>query len=142
MPTLDGSASPPRRRASDNVKIEDLLAGGGQTGALMRTMDWSQTPLGPVSDWPQSLRTALSITMSSRFPITLYWGPEFLMLYNDDLLPMVGASKHPWALGRPAFEVLAEIREIIEPLLRKAWMERPLSGRSRQTRPSQAYRSF
>jgi hypothetical protein len=99
--------------------IEEVLAGGGETGALMRTIDWSQTPLGSVRDWPQSLRTALSISISSRFPIALYWGSEFLMLYNDDLLPMIGANKHPWALGRPAFEVLPEIRVIIEPLLRK-----------------------
>jgi signal transduction histidine kinase len=39
------------------------------------------------------------------------------MLYNDDLLPMVGANKHPWAMGRPAFEVLPEIRTVIEPML-------------------------
>ena len=149
MPTLDRSVSPPRRRASDNVKIEDLLAGGGETGALMRTMDWSQTPIGPVSDWPQSLRTALSITMSSRFPITLYWGPEFLMLYNDDLLPMVGANKHPWALGRPAFEVLPEIREIIEPLLRKVvdtgeaiWSEDLMLPLQRGEAPEEGYFTF
>jgi len=96
-----------------------FLVGSGKNAALMRAIDWSKTALGPIRDWPQSLRTALSICMSARFPITLYWGAEFLMLYNDDLIPMVGANKHPWALGRPAFEVLPEIRTIIEPLLRK-----------------------
>lgn len=49
--------------------------------------------------------------------VSLYWGPEFVMLYNDSLLPMVGANKHPQAMGRPAFEVLPEIRSIIEPTL-------------------------
>jgi hypothetical protein len=41
------------------------------------------------------------------------------MLYNDDLLPMVGANKHPWAMGRPAQEVLSEIWSTIGPLLRE-----------------------
>ena len=39
------------------------------------------------------------------------------MLYNQSLLPMVGPSKHPQALGQPARVVLAEIWTIIEPLL-------------------------
>jgi signal transduction histidine kinase len=126
-----------------------FLAGGGQTGALMRSIDWSTTPLGPMSAWPQSLRTALSICMSSRFPITLYWGPEFLMLYNDDLLPMVGANKHPWAMGRPAFEVLPEIRAIIEPLLRKVidtgeaiWSEDLMLPLQRGEAPEEGYFTF
>ena len=94
-----------------------FVAGGGETGALIRSIDWQTTPLGPASEWPQSLRTSLSICLSSRFPIALYWGPQYVMLYNDDLLPMVGANKHPWAMGRPAFEVLPEIRAVIEPML-------------------------
>jgi signal transduction histidine kinase/FixJ family two-component response regulator len=126
-----------------------FLAGGGQNSALMRSIDWSSTPLGPIRTWPQSLRTALSICMSSRFPITLYWGPEFLMLYNDDLLPMVGANKHPWALGRPAFEVLPEIRAIIEPLLRKVidtgeaiWSEDLMLPLQRGEAPEEGYFTF
>jgi signal transduction histidine kinase/response regulator of citrate/malate metabolism len=94
-----------------------FIVGGGEMGALMRTIDWGRTPLGAVHAWPQSLRTALSICLSSRFPIALFWGPTYVMLYNDDLLPMVGANKHPHAMGRPGLEVLAEIRDIIEPLL-------------------------
>jgi signal transduction histidine kinase/FixJ family two-component response regulator len=126
-----------------------FLSGGGETGALMRSIDWSTTPLGPIQRWPQSLRTSLSICMSSRFPITLYWGPEFLMLYNDDLLPMVGANKHPWAMGRPAFEVLPEIREIIEPLLRKVvdtgeaiWSEDLMLPLQRGEAPEEGYFTF
>ncbi|RYZ42448.1 MAG: response regulator [Myxococcaceae bacterium] len=137
------------RRAEAPVKVEELLAGGGQTGALMRTMDWSQTLLGPVHTWPQSFRTALGITISSRFPSTLYWGPDFLMLYNDDLLPMVGANKHPWALGRPAFEVLPEIRQIIEPLLRQVmdtgeatWSEDLMLPLQRGEAPEEGYFTF
>src|SRR6188768_4389166 len=94
-----------------------FIVGRGETSALMRSMDWANLPLGAPSTWAQSLRTAIDICLNSRFPIALYWGPEYLMLYNDDLLPMIGANKHPWALGRPAREVLAEIWPIIGPLL-------------------------
>ena len=94
-----------------------FIIGGGEAGALLRSMDWEQLPLGAPRTWSPSLRTAIDICLNSRFPIALYWGPQYLMLYNDDLQPMVGANKHPWALGRPASEVLAEIWSIIGPLL-------------------------
>jgi hypothetical protein len=94
-----------------------FIIGGGETGALIRSIDWAASALGPAAGWPQALRTSLSLCVSSRFPIAIYWGPRFVMLYNDDLRPMVGANKHPQAMGRPAFEVLPEIRELIEPLL-------------------------
>lgn len=35
------------------AKPEDCLAGGGEMGALMRSLDWSAILLGPVSSWPQ-----------------------------------------------------------------------------------------
>jgi signal transduction histidine kinase/CheY-like chemotaxis protein len=112
--------SPLHQERTNRARADDasFLAGGGETGALMRSIDWQTTLLGPAREWPQSLRTCINLCLTSRFPIALYWGPEFVMLYNDDLLPMVGANKHPRAMGRPAFEVLPEIRGIIEPMLR------------------------
>ncbi|HSB39554.1 MAG TPA: hypothetical protein VLD13_10740, partial [Gaiellaceae bacterium] len=47
---------------------------------LIRERDWAATPIGPMGEWPQSLRTALSICLESRFPILIWWGPEFVML--------------------------------------------------------------
>lgn len=52
-------------------------------GARMRALDWSQTALGPVAEWPESLRSALSICLGCGFPIAIYWGPELATLYND-----------------------------------------------------------
>ena len=37
---------------------DELFAGGGEIGELMRAIDWAATPLGPVDGWPQSLRPA------------------------------------------------------------------------------------
>ena len=92
------------------------LIGGGETGALMRAKDWSQTPLGPVEDWPQSLRTSVSICLDSRFPIVMYWGPEYVVLYNDAYSTILG-SKHPWALGQRCRDCWAEIWDTIGPML-------------------------
>jgi len=94
----------------------DALAGGGELGSRIRELDWSLTALGPVEAWPQSLRTSVSIVLASRFPLSIWWGPEYVLLYNDAYAPLLGA-KHPAALGRPAPEVWAEIMNIIGPML-------------------------
>jgi len=85
-----------------------VLAGGGELGALMRGLDWSKTPLGPVDTWPQSLRSLLSMLLPSKAQIILFWGPEFTVFYNDAYRPVFGA-KHPHALGRPGSEAWSEI---------------------------------
>jgi PAS domain S-box-containing protein len=87
---------------------ETIFVGDSEMAGLMRSHDWSQTSLGAVETWPQSLRSTLSICLNSRFPIAIYWGPDCLLLYNDAWRPIVG-DKHPWALGRPGREVWSEI---------------------------------
>jgi signal transduction histidine kinase len=94
---------------------EDLFAGGGEMGALMRSVDWSRTPLGPVESWPQSLRTSVGILLTSGYPMYIPWGPEYTQLYNDAFRPILGA-KHPAALGGSARETWAEIWDFIRPL--------------------------
>ncbi|GAB3028017.1 ATP-binding response regulator [Spirosoma pulveris] len=78
---------------------EPFLAGGGEMGQLIRSMDWAKTPLGPISSWPQSLRTSVSLCLSSTFPILIAWGPETIQLYNDSYRPICGA-KHPESMGQ------------------------------------------
>jgi PAS domain S-box-containing protein len=94
----------------------DWFIGGGEMGALMRARDWSQTSLGPARNWPQSLRTAVSICLDSRFPILVWWGPELVMLYNDGYKQILGA-KHPAALGAPGRNCWPEIWDTIRPML-------------------------
>ncbi|MFG1831770.1 PAS domain S-box protein [Micromonospora chersina] len=95
---------------------QDDLAAGGDMGAAIARHDWSATALGPIDTWPQSLRTAVSICLHSRFPILLWWGEELAMLYNDAYLPVLGASKRE-ALGRPGAQVWPEIWHVIGPML-------------------------
>jgi PAS domain S-box-containing protein len=92
------------------------LAAGGEMGARIRAFDWSSTPLGPISQWPASLREAVSICLRSRFQLAIYWGPQLVLLYNDAERDVLGAM-HPAALGRPAAEVLAEMWDVVGPLL-------------------------
>ena len=85
-----------------------FLRGGGEMGARMRSLDWSDTPIGPPDTWPQSLRSTVSMLLPSKAQIILFWGPEFTVLYNDAYRPVFGA-KHPHALGRPGREAWSEI---------------------------------
>ena len=66
--------------------------------ALIRATDWSQTPLGPIEAWPQSLRTTVSLCLASNFPINIIWGPEHNQIYNDGYRVVCGDA-HPTALG-------------------------------------------
>ncbi len=82
----------------------------------IRELDWSKTPLGPIQNWPQSLRTVVNILLSSRYAMWMAWGPELTFFYNDAYRPTLGI-KHPRALGMPANEVWSEIWPDIGPLI-------------------------
>ncbi|WP_240543673.1 PAS domain S-box protein [Spirosoma foliorum] len=95
-----------------------FLTGGGEMGALIRALDWSETALGTPDIWPQSLRTTLSIILNSKFPMFLFWGEQHLCFYNDAYRPSLGKEgKHPQALGKPGSEVWPEIWNFIKPLI-------------------------
>jgi PAS domain S-box-containing protein len=87
---------------------DDWLQGGGEMGARVRALEWSTTPLGPIGRWPQSLRTPLSMMLSSKAQIILFWGPEYVVFYNDAYRPVFGA-KHPTMLGMPGSVAWSEI---------------------------------
>ena len=96
-------SSTPTQQSEDASGSPELsfLSGGGEMGARMRAFDWSTSPVGPVTEWPQSLKTAVSICIGSRYPIVIWWGnPEFTMFYNDGYIPVLGVTKHPGWLGR------------------------------------------
>jgi len=85
---------------------------------LLETVDWASGPLGPKSEWPSCLRTAVGITLSSQAQIVIFWGPEFVAFYNDSYAPTIG-EKHPHAFGRPAREFWGELWDDLEPLLKR-----------------------
>jgi PAS domain S-box-containing protein len=98
------------KKASVDPSHLTFLAGGGEMGRRMRDLDWGQTALGTPGTWPQSLRSTVSMLLPSKAQIILFWGPQFIVLYNDAYRPVFGA-KHPDALGRPGREAWSEIWE-------------------------------
>jgi signal transduction histidine kinase len=86
-------------------------------GQRIREFDWAATPLGPLDQWSLALRTTVRILLANRFPMLLWWGPDYIQLYNDSYQPIPG-DKHPdLALGKPAKECWAEIWNVISPLI-------------------------
>ena len=107
----------PRAREFDNSAVTEPGSGGGLLATLIGKLDWSSSPLGPSKAWPQSLKTAVGLILPADTAIVLFWGPEFVAIYNDAYAPTIG-EKHPRALGRPARENWAELWDDLGPLLR------------------------
>ena len=111
MISLDASGSP-------------LFDGPGQMKALCRLTNWPDTPLGPVQSWSADLRSTLRLALNSASPISLHWGPELTVLYNDAFIPLLGLEKHRNALGRTTEEVWAEgWDDVIGPLMHQVMSE-------------------
>jgi PAS domain S-box-containing protein len=116
-PSPEGGAGLAASNAEDQPsETIPWLVGGGAMGALMRSKQWQGTPLGPIENWPQSLKVTAGICISSRFDLIVWWGPELIMLYNDSYCRTLG-EKHPRALGSPGREVYPEIWDVIGPML-------------------------
>ena len=92
------------------------IQGGGEMGDLISGFDWSRTPIGPAETWSPALRTMVRFLLANRFPLLLWWGPDYICIYNDPYRPVLG-KKHPWALGRPVRECWSEIWHILQPLI-------------------------
>ncbi|MDN5864440.1 MAG: PAS domain S-box protein [Gammaproteobacteria bacterium] len=88
---------------------------GGEMGALVRAHAWSQTPLGPRENWPQSLKSAVDVALGSHFPMIVLWGPKLIQIYNDGYRELMG-NKHPAGLGQPTCECWPEAWGFNEPI--------------------------
>jgi hypothetical protein len=107
------SQSPPESKAPTTAT--EVLAGGGEMGALMRDIDWSRTELGPVETWPASLRTMVGVVLGSSFPMLMWWGERMVQVYNDGYRPILG-DKHPASMGAQGADVWKEIWSTIGPM--------------------------
>jgi PAS domain S-box-containing protein len=145
----DEPATPASSAASDPLpSATPWLVGGGAMGDLMRSKPWQGTPLGPIENWPQSLKVTAGICISSRFDLIVWWGPELIMLYNDSYCRTLG-EKHPRALGTPGREVYPEIWDVIGPMLRHVletgeatWSADLLLLLERNGYPEETYHTF
>ena len=122
MESTSGAPSAPgteSQEPSDQVASR-VFPGGGEMARLCRAFDWSRTALGPVSGWSRALCTTVSIVLSSRNPMFLWWGPELVQVYNDAYRPSLGHSgRHPQALGARGEEFWTDIWSAIGPQIRQ-----------------------
>ncbi|HEY9607190.1 MAG TPA: histidine kinase dimerization/phospho-acceptor domain-containing protein, partial [Allocoleopsis sp.] len=128
---------------------ENIFVGDSEMARLMRSLDWSQTPLGSVSGWAQSLKTSIGILMSSRYPMFVWWGREYANLYNDAYRPILGISKHPQFLGQSAKDCWSDVWDVVGPLAdsvlatgQSTWSENLLLIMDRNGYPEEAYFTF
>ncbi len=106
----DKSAAPPT--GGEGYSLEPT----SELGSLIRTKDWSRTPIGPPERWSPTLKTVVDFLIVNRFPLLLWWGPQYVSIYNDAYRPILG-TKHPSALGQPFREVWTEIEHVVRPLI-------------------------
>jgi two-component sensor histidine kinase len=105
--------------------------GGGEMGALIRLRDWSETGLGPISGWPQSLKTTAGILLRSPVPIVLLWGPDGIMIYNDAYSVFAG-GRHPLLFGSKVREGWPEVADFNDNVMKVGLSGGTLSYRDQE----------
>ena len=115
----------------------------------MSARNWADTPLGAPETWPSALRNLVRIVLTSRFSMWAAWGPDLIAFYNDAYMRDTLQAKHPWALGRPADEMWAEIWDDIGPRIQSVldtgvatWDEDLLLFLERSGYPEETYHTF
>ncbi|UVS78473.1 SpoIIE family protein phosphatase [Actinokineospora sp. UTMC 2448] len=134
---------------AEDAAVIDVFAVDPEVGRDLAAVEWAGTPLGAPAGWPQSLRTAVSILLSSKFSMWMAWGPELTFLCNAAYRRDTLGRKYPWALGRPAREVWAEIWGDIGPRIdtvletgQATWDEALLLFLERSGYPEETYHTF
>lgn len=120
-PTQDRFAKAHRPGRKLQTGLECLM-GPGEACALARAVDWSRTSIGPVDGWSQALRSTASLVLHNHSPMLLWWGEEFVQIYNDAYRPVLG-EKHPRAMGQRFRDCWSEVFHILGPMA-----ERPFRG--------------
>ncbi|WP_329445172.1 SpoIIE family protein phosphatase [Streptomyces sp. NBC_01426] len=128
----------------------DVFAADEVVGRDLALVDWAATtPLGDPEGWPQSLKTTVSILLSSKFSMWMAWGPELTFFCNAAYRRDTLGRKYPWALGRPASEVWAEIWDDIGPRIdtvlttgEATWDQALLLFVERSGYPEESYHTF
>jgi signal transduction histidine kinase/CheY-like chemotaxis protein len=86
---------------------------------ICRKIDWSTHDLGPMENWPSTLKTTLSIMFQNPTPMLLFWGPQFYCFYNDSYNPMLGYVRSADAMALPGPIYLANRWETIGPQIKR-----------------------
>jgi PAS domain S-box-containing protein len=102
------------RDETAGIPMEAVTRASGQR-ARVHNFDWAATPLGPSKNWSPSLKWSVEVILASGFPMSIRWGPDLIMIYNDAYAGLIG-GRHPRALGKPLREIWPEIYGELGPL--------------------------
>lgn len=92
----------------------------GEMASLVRAYDCSTTALGPMQQWPQSLKSVIDLALACRFPMVVLWGKQLEQIYNDGYCDLMG-DKHPAGLGQPTRVCWPEVWNINQPIYSKVF---------------------
>ena len=112
--------------AANSPNSAPFLTGGGRATELILQRDWSNHPLGEPAQWPQGLKTALSLVVNSPESMILCWGPDLHFFFNETYIPLLG-PRVDWAMGARFDEVWADALEQAMPIVEDA-----MAGRSKR----------
>lgn len=93
--------------------------GAGRMARATAGYDWAETPLGPIEGWSPALLSTVRMMLGQRHAMSMFWGPELTMLYNDAYAPLLGA-KEGRALGAPFTRIWSDVWADVQPLVHKA----------------------
>ncbi len=98
----------------------DFLRSGGEMAESIAAFNWASTPVGPVEEWPISLKNTIALVLASQFPMFLWWGEDLVQFYNDGYRKILGRDgKHPSALGQKAEDCWTKVWDTIHPLIQQ-----------------------
>src|SRR3984885_8062031 len=112
MKNCYGRASEPMNGQTPTARAKSLITGDSELAGRIRIHKWSETPLGPIESWSETLIAAVNLMLHSPFPTILSWGPEMVFLYNDAAISTL-TVKHPGALGGIYREVFHEAWDLV-----------------------------
>ncbi|KAF2024184.1 hypothetical protein EK21DRAFT_94284 [Setomelanomma holmii] len=84
-----------------------------------RSVDWANTPLGPIEYWSNDLRAMCNLIMASPHPAAMYWGDELVAIYNEAYIGLAG-QKHPALMGQSYKVAWAEIWDEVKDVFANA----------------------
>jgi PAS domain S-box-containing protein len=123
---------------------ETVFRGGGKVGALLRARftsadsnaNGSQTSIGTVENWSQSLKLTLNILLNACSPTFLLWGNDRILFYNDAYLSLAQARHYPLGLGEPIGEVKSDEWRTLQSNIEQVFRSGQPLQREQQSLPS------
>lgn len=118
-----GRLSPPESpsMSAEDKRLDmssDWLIGDDMTTELVRSLDWSATPIGPREQWPPELKTITNLIMSNPLPSAILWGNDLIFIYNQEY-SIIAGDRHPGAMGRCTREVWPDVWDFNKPIFER-----------------------